>query len=220
MSNTSTLDLCNNTPVISNSGGSRPRETAVKQTDPLDSRLEPVWIAWQRIKHAQVPSGIYTWLQDSTSLTARIKAACQDGKFRVRVVRQGWGRPLYSEVTLLGMRQGEIAIVREVELLCDGVPWVFARTLIPASSLSGPAKRLAHLGEKPLGAVLFSDKRAKRGITQVARLLPRHRLFVTAVAQLAEPPTEIWGRRSLFHFSSKPLLVNEIFLPDLVKSPT
>lgn len=187
--------------------------------DPLKARLEPHWMGWERLRHAQVPDDIYHWLYDKASLTARIKSACQCGGFRVRVVRQGWGRPLYSELMLLGMRHGEIAIVREVELLCGGRPWVFARTLIPASSLYGPARRLARLGDKPLGAILFADKRTRRGVTQVARLLPRHRLFLAAVCQLEERPAEIWGRRSLFSLSGKPLLVNEIFLPDIPKSP-
>ncbi|MCB1868874.1 MAG: chorismate lyase [Gammaproteobacteria bacterium] len=187
--------------------------------DSLNTQLEPNWIGWERLRHAQVPKGVYSWLYDRASLTARIKSACRCGAFRVRVVRQGWGKPLYSEESLLGMRHGEIAIVREVELLCSGKPWVFARTLIPASSLCGPARRLAHLGNRPLGEVLFSDQRARRGVTQVARLLPRHRLFVAAVAELEDPPAEIWGRRSLFRLSSKPLLVNEIFLPDIPKSP-
>ena len=44
-------------------------------------------------------------------------------------------------------RLGEAAIVREVELLCGETPWVFARTLIPATSLRGPARRLAMLGD-------------------------------------------------------------------------
>ena len=187
--------------------------------DPLSARLEPNWIGWERLRHAQVPDGIYPWLRDRASLTARIKSVCQCGEFRVQVVRQGWGRPLYSELTLLGMRSGEIAIVREVELLCAGQSWVFARTLIPASSLSGPARRLAHLGNRPLGEVLFSDQRTRRGVTQVARLLPRHRLFLAAVRELEEKPREIWGRRSLFSLSSKQLLVNEIFLPAIPKSP-
>ena len=176
-------------------------------------------MGWECLRHAQVPGSIYPWLHDKASLTARIRSACRCGRFRVRVVRQGWGRALYGEGALLGMRQGEIAIVREVELLCNETPWVFARTLIPASSLSGPARRLAHLGNRPLGEVLFSDQRARRGVTQVARLLPGHRLFVAAVRELEEQPREIWGRRSLFFLSSKPLLVNEIFLPYIPKSP-
>lgn len=187
----------------------------MNRLDPNTTRLEPNWIGWERLRQSQVPGAVYPWLQDRASLTARIKSACRGGQFRVRIVRQGWGRPLYSELTLLGMRSGEIAIAREVELLCSGTPWVFARTLIPARSLSGPARRLAHLGDKPLGEVLFSDPHAKRGVTQVSRLLPRHWLFTAAVRSLQECPDEIWGRRSIFSLSGKLLLVNEIFLPDL-----
>ncbi|OOZ37349.1 chorismate--pyruvate lyase [Solemya velesiana gill symbiont] len=176
--------------------------------------MEPAWADWRRLRHAQVPGSVYHWLKDTGSLTARLKGACHGG-FRVRVLSQGWGKPLYSERRLLGMRLGEQAIVREVELLCGGAPWVFARTLIPASSLRGPARRLTMLGDRPLGEVLFSDPHMHRGATEVARLQPRHPLFHVATASLKEQPGEIWGRRTLFHLSRQPLLVNEIFLPGL-----
>lgn len=188
-------------------------------TDPPYAHLEPSWLGRGLMRHAQIPEQVYPWLWDQTSLTARIKSVCRHAGFRVRVLRQGWGRPLYSEARLLGMRRGGRAIVREVELLCGDTPWVFARTLIPAVSLRGPARRLAHLGDRPLGEVLFSDQRMRRGETQVARLQPRHPLFTAATCNLAERPSEIWGRRTLFYLSSKPLLVNEIFLPGLPRSP-
>lgn len=108
-----------------------------------------------------------------------------------------------------------LALVRDVELLCDQVPWVFARTLIPISSLKGAAQRLTQLGEKPLGAVLFSDPKVIRGTTQVARLQPRQPLFETACNNLHEKPQNLWGRRTLFYLEKRPLLVNEIFLPKL-----
>ncbi len=115
------------------------------------------------------------------------------------------------------MRRGGTALLREVELLCGGVPWVFARTLIPVRSLQGPARRLTLLGERPLGEVLFADLSMQRGVTQVARLLPRHALFASATTHL-QPVAEIWGRRTLFHLAGKPLLVNELFLPDIPAS--
>ena len=67
-----------------------------------------------------------------------MQCACGSG-FQVRLLRQGWGSPLYSEGRLLRMRRGEIAVIREVLLLCDELPWVFARTLIPIHSLRGGA---------------------------------------------------------------------------------
>lgn len=176
-------------------------------------KQEPRWAAWSQLRHLQMPAGMATWLRDRDSLTARLKGVTQ-GDFRVRLLRQSWGRPLASEQQLLGMRRGEIAIVREVELICCGVPWVFARTLIPARSLSGAARRLTLLGERPLGEVLFADPQAQRGVTQMAVLDRRHPLYVAAMGGEV-PARRIWGRRSLFHLSGQPLLVNELFLPEL-----
>lgn len=133
----------------------------------------------------------------------------------MRVVDQRWGRVLHSEGELLNMRRGEIAVVREVELLVDGVPWVFARTVIPASSLHGPNKRLTMLGTKPLGEVLFADPRTHRVVMEIASLRPRHNLYQKAVNHVETKPERLWGRRTLFELSGSHLLVNEIFLPEL-----
>jgi len=178
------------------------------------ANLEPNWGSWQIHRSAGIPIGMADWLLDRGSLTTRLVKA-SEGQFQVRVLHQGWGRPLYSENQQLQMRRAETALVREVALLGHGTPWVFARTLIPASSLRGPARRLANLGNKPLGAVLFSDASMRRGPIQIARLLPRHPLFIAATCNMMQKPTELWGRRTLFYLSGKPLLVNEIFLPEL-----
>lgn len=179
---------------------------------PLQIKREPTWIASERMRHSQVPDGLEDWLWDRGSLTAKLKTACT-GAFSVAVKQQRWGRAHYSEGRLLGVRRGMLSIVREVELQCDGVPWVFARTLIPASSLRGSARRLTMLGSRPLGEVLFSDPSAIRGPMELTRLVPRHSLFSSAVSSLQEAPSEIWGRRTLFYIDRSPLLVNEIFLP-------
>ncbi len=191
----------------------------LKGSGPIHARLEPGWADLRRIHKARVPARVDGWLRDRGSLTARVIRACP-GRFRVELIRQGWGKPCYSEACLLGMRRGEIAIVREVELYCGDRPWVFARTLIPASSLRGSMRRLTRLGNRPLGAVLFSDPGVVRGRTQAARILPRHRLFQAAVAHLRQRPAGIWGRRTLFLLDGRPILVNELFLPEIPESPT
>jgi len=176
---------------------------------------EPDWGDWRSQRLRDVPEGLSSWLLESGSLTRRVIHACGEGCFRVRLLHQGWGTPLNSERRLLRSRRGVIMLIREVELLCDGVPWVFARTLIPATSLQRAVRRLTQLGEKPLGAVLFSDPRVSRGVTQVARLQPRHPLFQAACDHLDTLPDALWGRRTLFALAGRPLLVNEIFLPDI-----
>ncbi|MGD2118808.1 MAG: chorismate lyase [Chromatiales bacterium] len=181
------------------------------------SVLEPHWHSLEGTPAFLLPPLYGGWLADPGSLTARVIGACGSGNFRVRLIGQHWGRPLYSEKHLLKMRRGEIALIREVELLCNGLPWVFARTLIPASSFSGRARQLARLREKPLGAVLFADPTTVRGKMQIARLQHGHPLFHHAIRHLHQPPAELWGRRTLFYYARHPLLVNEIFLPDIPK---
>jgi chorismate lyase len=156
-----------------------------------------------------------SWLGDTGSLTQRVIQHCDNRSFRVRLLRQRWGAPLNSERRLLRLRRGAVALLRDVELQCDDVPWVFARTLIPVTTLKGSARRLMQLGERPLGAVLFSDPGVTRGSTQITQLRPGHTLFDIACEHYAEPPQLLWGRRTLFYLSKRPLLVNELFLPDL-----
>jgi len=95
---------------------------------------------------------------------------------------------------------------------------VFARTVIPASSLRGRLRRLSMLGTRPLGALLFADPGMRRDAPEIARIHPGHDIFLQAVQHSRARPAAIWGRRSVFYLDNKPLLVSEIFLPEILKS--
>lgn len=177
--------------------------------------LEPHWSDWSQRRYGDLPIAAQAWLRDTGSLTRRVIQHCGNGAFRVRLVKQGWGKPLNSERQALHIRPGRLALVRDVTLLCDDSPWVFARTIIPVKTLKGPARRLMQLGERPLGAVLFSDPKVSRGSTLIAKLTPGHTLFEAASEHLQQTPALLWGRRTLFFVGHRPILVNELFLPDL-----
>jgi chorismate--pyruvate lyase len=179
------------------------------------SLAEPEWGDWRSQRLRELPAGLSNWLLESGSLTRKVIQACGQGCFRVRLLHQGWGTPLNGERQLLRSRRGAVMLIREVELLCDKTPWVFARTLIPATSLQRAVRRLSQLGERPLGAVLFSDPKVHRGVTQYTRLQARHPLFQAASDHLEVKPETLWGRRTLFTLSGRPLLVNEVFLPGI-----
>lgn len=157
---------------------------------------------------------LLSWLFDTASLTQRLRQACR-GRLEVRVVGQTRGRPLRDERMALGMRRPGDALIRMVYLVCDGRPWVFARTVIPLRTLSGAQRRLKRLGSKPLGEVLFADKSMRRDEMEAARLAAGQPVFEMAAQRLEPRPREIWGRRSVFYLQGKPLLVSEMFLPDL-----
>lgn len=180
---------------------------------------EPLWRERRHLFAATLPGAVADWLFDAGSLTRRLQRAC-GGRFRVEVIRQGWARPLLNEATRLGVDPDHVALIREVYLYCDRVPWVYARSVLPQTTLRGRQRRLAHLGNRPLGAALFADPGMRRDALEVTCLQPQHRLFNTATAGLRERPAAIWGRRSVFYTGDKPLLVNEIFLPPLLDAGT
>ena len=173
---------------------------------------EPRWMRLTAQSRLVLPQDVVAWLKESGSLTKAVVNAC-DGRFNLHLRGQRWRRGYASERELLGMRQGAHGLIREVELRCNESVWVFARTLIPASSFRGRAKRLARLRNKPLGAVLFADKSTQRVLSEVARITPRHALYHAATVNLVDKPSEIWGRRAIYRYAGQSILVNEIFLP-------
>lgn len=168
---------------------------------------------------ALLPRGMDGWLRDAGSLTARIKARCD--RFAVRVLRQRLGKVLDDEAALLGLRHGDWAWVREVLLLADGVPVVYARSVMPQATVRAGSRLFATIGSRPLGAALFANPRVERGELACARLDrrdARHRAAAAALGGRALP-YELWGRRSVFRLRGRALLVSEIFLPEILDLP-
>ena len=150
------------------------------------------------------PLPIRPWLEESGSLTA-----CLEEKFgpvRVTVLYEGRGRLLPSERMRLGLNSKGWIWVREVLLKAHGFPLVAARTVAPISTLKGVGTAFAHLGNRPLGELLFTHPEVERGAMEWVRLHPRD----WAMVNVPYPP---WGRRTLYSIGGRPLLVNEFFLP-------
>ena len=173
------------------------------------------WLA--QPPRATVRPALRPWLIDPGSLTARIRARCTD--FRVEVIRQAPARPHADEAEALGLRRGERSWLREVLLFADGVPVVYARSVLPRHNLRG-AWRLFHgIGSRPLGAALFSDPRIARQPLRCARLDRRDARYHRVMSILGTHPrlpASLWARRSLFRLRGRALLVSEIFLPAIL----
>ncbi len=177
---------------------------------------EPLWRPVAGAAGVHPPPPIAAWLRPASSLTHRLRQTCGSG-FAVRVLSQGWARPLPDEALALAIAPGRRAFVRRVQLLCNGTPWVFGRTVIPASTLRGRRRRLAHLGETPLGAVLFSDPGLRRESVDFARIAPPCTLFADAAG--AGAANEVWARRCRYRLKGRRLLVTEVFLPAISRAP-
>lgn len=155
------------------------------------------------------------WLTGQGSLTRRIQARCR--AFSVRHVTQRFGKSVQDEAECTGLQPRQYALLREVFLYCGETPVVFAHSVLPKSSLRSTWYGLGSLGNKPLGAALFSTPRIKRTPLEFKKLSPRHPLYHRACRLLPRKPAHLWARRSLFHLHGKPILVTEVFLPAILE---
>lgn len=175
---------------------------------------EPVWRPADKVLRATLPLRLLTWLYDDASLTLRLQQA-SGGDFRVAVLSQGWQRPLLNERLALGMGHSEYGIVRQVQLVCNGAPWVYARSVIPVGTLQGAGRQLARLGNRPLGAFLFANRGVVREPMEITCVTPGQMIYHEAMAGVKSKQAAVWGRRSRFRFEGRPLLVSEFFLPSI-----
>lgn len=168
---------------------------------------EPKWRDYRRYTSVELAAATRPWLLDTGSLTQRL-IATSGGAFRVEILSQRWQRPLLSESTLLDMPHRQLAIVREVMLMCHDRPAVFARSIMPAKSLSGRLRHLRHFDNSSLGELLFRDKSMHRHPFQLTRIEGNSENIPLALHQTGK----LWGRRSRFELAGKPIMVSEIFL--------
>ena len=165
-----------------------------------------------RIAAWQAPRPMRGWLTDDSSLTARIRSRC--GRFSLQVVSQGKGRVMPDERAALGVHHHGDLWIREVLLIADGAPVVFARSLVPETGIPAVWHLLHGLGGRPLANVLFNDPRVRRSPLEAARLDARDSRWHHAARATGEPDLPpLWARRSAFRRKGSPLLITEIFLP-------
>lgn len=161
-----------------------------------------------------VPGAYASWLETPGSLTARLRTVST--RFRVLRLAEGWGRAHRDECETLAIAAGEPVWLREVLLLCDEEPVVFAHSVVVAAELNGPWRSLRRQGSRPLGDSLFSGGRphaAARSPLSFARLARNHPLHRGAVRALGQSLPAMWARRGLHRRAGTPLVVTELFLP-------
>jgi len=158
------------------------------------------------LRNHQVHGPARYWLNVQGSFTRALQRRCQQS-FQVEVASEGFALPRAEEARKLNIPWRQQAWIREVRLCGDGQPWVLARTVIPLACLQGPGRQLRNLGNRPLGAYLFSHRQWYRGPLETGLCQGTH----SGQPQLA--------RRSLFHTRRQgrqhSLMVCEYLLPQL-----
>lgn len=166
---------------------------------------------WQaRLNAAAVPAGIASWLREPGSLTARLVKNSR--QFRVRLLASGNGRALGGWPPNSRARQ---ARVREVVLEADGIPVIFAHTVIPAHARGRLRRWLAGLGERSLGSLLFTHPGFQRTPLTYRRLPRNHPLYRRASPWTDHPTPTLWARACRHRLGGESVQVVEVMLPVL-----
>ncbi len=183
---------------------------------------EPLWQTVSH-KHQHLSSTLKQWLFDPSSLTKKL-IDYSAGQLRVEVIDQRIKRARFSEYNALKLKHHQYVVVREVILYGQETALVYARTIMPLSTLKGSLRKLYYLGNRPLGGALFADPSMRRGHLEIAPIGQNY--LPEKIARTLSTPTtdpdqrylnrDGWGRRSLFFLRHKRLLVCEIFLPGLI----
>ena len=168
----------------------------------------PVWK--KRLPPYVLPNRhLLSWLKEPHSLTARCEHGCI--RFQVR---------------LLGLRKepsvftnpARMVMTREVLLVCDGQPVIFAHTELPTRPRGRLIAWLLRLGSRSLGSLLFSHPGFRRGEIEFCRLDARSSLFHRAVAAAGlQDCRELWARRSAHRLEGQNVLVTEVFLAAILR---
>ena len=178
------------------------------KTHPHQIKLRSNWLKKPFIKTA-----FQSWLIDESSLTARLQRRYSD--FEVHPLHIHTAKPMLDEVQVLGIARVKNTLIREVLLMGEHQPVVFAHSVLPTTCLRGAWQGLGKLGNKPLGAALFKNPKVIRTPLSYKKLSKNHKLYRNAVKHLVDPPTYLWARRSVFSLNCANILVTEVFLPYL-----
>jgi len=201
----------------------RPDARIEREDAPFDLAPAPSGIpiaAGARLRPAPSSRRLGAWMRVEGSLSARLHAVSPP--LTVRVLRQGRVRLEPAEGLRIHRAAGSTAHGREVVLLADGVPVVYARSVLQSVHARGTWKAIRGLGARALADMLFGLPAATRTPFEFVRFAPSSRWAAKVHRRWREATGTDWGRRevwarcSVFDRRGARLLVTECFAPAIL----
>ncbi len=186
------------------------RTIPIRKSDEKTPADSIQWLPAERLGQLTVDARVRPWLIGKGLLSARMKAVCAD-RFELKLVSQWSG--LLNDSHKSALRSADTAgLFRDVEMSDDGQVWVFARTVMPDSTLCAHPW-LAELGDASLGETLKDLSGVERSSYEYAWLPAVEAAAARALREAQVKPAGLWARRARVSLRSAPLLMQELFLP-------
>ncbi|MCQ8181164.1 chorismate lyase [Methylomonas sp. SURF-1] len=174
----------------------------------------PLWSAHETAAQRRLTPALQSWLNETGSLTKRLRGI-YGNRFGVELLFHRWKPAFNDECRLLQLPPARYQLIREVLLHADGRPLVLARTVLPDPTIKIAHRNLSHLGNRPLGEVIFAYPDLERRQRQFSRAEPSQ--WTPAVQTRIALEQAVWGRRTEYAIHGHSLLVAEFFLPALLQ---
>ena len=113
-------------------------------------QLSP-WSSFTSLKDEIKDEIIASWLLENGPITKRIK---NNGTFQLNVIQDKLSTISADDKKFINTNSEEIK-KREVTLLCNDIPIVFAQTIIPVETIEKGFDGMGNLGTKPLEDILL-----------------------------------------------------------------
>ena len=153
-------------------------------------------------------------MTDAGMLTERVSTRCGADSV-LRLVNQRQDSLSRADAAALGITDLNV-FVREIELVCASVVCVFAQTLVPLATLEAQPW-IAELGDDALGYRLARTDDALLEAVEFALLLPGDPLRGRALRERPATAEPLWARRKHYRLGGRPLLVQEVFMPETLR---
>ncbi|QLB20669.1 hypothetical protein A6B43_03595 [Vespertiliibacter pulmonis] len=140
-----------------------------------------------------LPQSVREWVGYTGSLTQKLQGICQS--LTVELTEQKW-QAVSSLPQFAKNSSQQTAWLREVVLKSDGIPSIFAQTILAETTVQNVAQEILTLGEKPIGLWLFPQN-------------PKRLNLEWAFDEGAG----LYARRSYFTLKDYPFAIYELFLP-------
>lgn len=174
------------------------------------------WAPFERVERHAAPA-LRSWLAEPGLLTARIRALCGD-RMRFRMLGPLRSVRLSEEIQARLGQFDERGLLREIEFCCSRERVLYAQTVLPDSTLQR-YPWLRDLGDSPIGESLRqASEPLEREPLEYAALPPDSALALAASDATPEAQqATLWARRAVYRLGGQPILVQEVFLPALLR---
>ena len=152
------------------------------------------WTSIESIE-SKVDASVLSWLSESGPITNRIKLS---QKFELELLNDEIDE-ISKEEELFLNSFSETFRVRRVILLGNNTPVVYAKSVIPSSTIENGLSSLGKIGNAPLGDILFTP-----GVFT--------KLEMVCASFLSNEKNVYWGRKIKYSVNSEPISVMEVFL--------